>query len=296
MVVKDEEFYIDMAIKSVMDHADIFIVDTGSKDNTIGIIKDFQKEYVGRIVLEEKDFGGYEDRWSPNYLDAEVHNYAMGRAREIFDPYWLILLDGDEIYLGRFWEVLKEAEESDEFSLGYSEVVPVTPHLICDQEIFYATWGRNKNGKLEYWRMFDPHVKTWASHSSIVWGRRSPDENLHIIPRIETGSTIGFVSDDHFHVHLHHSFGPKSLYNYMLGHRSGRLWEAQHACPELGIDRKDAYKQKVYEEIFPQYFDSKGRFIPPKQEESWVKDVISIKNPLPDYVIERWRRWGDWPC
>jgi hypothetical protein len=54
MVVRDEEDYIELAIESVLPFVKgIYILDTGSEDNTLKKIRDLNSS---KIVLEERSF------------------------------------------------------------------------------------------------------------------------------------------------------------------------------------------------------------------------------------------------
>ncbi|MDU5111727.1 MAG: glycosyltransferase, partial [Clostridium sp.] len=79
MIVKNEEKYIDKSINSVKDIVDeIIIVDTGSTDSTLDILKNYNVKL-------------YNYKWENDF--ASARNYAINKAKSN----WIIFLDADEI-------------------------------------------------------------------------------------------------------------------------------------------------------------------------------------------------------
>lgn len=89
-IVKDEERYIWFSIMSVIDLVDkVLVYDTGSLDNTIGIVKELKKKYPNKIILEE--VGDVDtDKFT------EVRNAMLARTKAD----WFLILDADEVW----WE------------------------------------------------------------------------------------------------------------------------------------------------------------------------------------------------
>jgi glycosyltransferase involved in cell wall biosynthesis len=298
-VCRDEEFYIDMMLNSVIDYADgIYILDTGSKDGTLGIIEDFQKRYPGKIILEQKDFGekkvgvgtdGKVYSWSlfhqiPGfYQEKEARNYALDRVEKIFNPDWLIQLDSDEIYNERFWEIFKVVKESPiTNTFGFSTLVPITPYIVSNNPHCLITWKGNE--------LYDPHVRVWKTNLNVRW---EMPIGRHVIPRIVgTNQDLhcDFASSDQIHFHLHRSFGPKSIHAWMTKFIGNWV----QASETLNIPVESIFDQKYYEEHFPDWFKN-GKFNPPKQlHEFRVRawGVKPLKFTLPDFVIKKWENWG----
>lgn len=85
VLIKNEENFIWFAIMSVIDYVDkILIFDTGSKDNTLEIIKTIESP---KIVLEEKG-------------SVDLNRYITLRQELVdkTDTDWFLQLDGDEVW------------------------------------------------------------------------------------------------------------------------------------------------------------------------------------------------------
>ena len=80
MIVKNEERYIKMCLENALDLVDeIIVVDTGSTDNTINIINQFED----KVILVK-----YE--WKNDFSDAR--NLSLEKATGD----WILILDADE--------------------------------------------------------------------------------------------------------------------------------------------------------------------------------------------------------
>jgi glycosyltransferase involved in cell wall biosynthesis len=86
MIVKNEEKIIERLLNSVINIIDFFvIVDTGSDDNTINIIKDFFSKYNIKGILAKKEFVDFQYN----------RNYALKLCKGLGD--YILLLDADMI-------------------------------------------------------------------------------------------------------------------------------------------------------------------------------------------------------
>jgi glycosyltransferase involved in cell wall biosynthesis len=288
MIARNEEFYISMALLSVVDHANVYVLDTGSTDGMSGIVEQLSKKHD--IYFEKKSYGTPGRRFPSDFNEMEVRNYALRRAKEVFSGVeCLIQLDADEIVNDRFWVELEKARSSGEDTFGYATNILTSPYRISTDESFMQTWS----GK---YILFDPHVRVWSTKIQILWYPRVSGEFTHCIPKIEGHNENlyhGFVSLDNIHFHLHRSFGPKSIWHYLIGHEQ---LKGIDASLKLGVDYDDMfYSQRVFEDKFPAYFDSGGKFVPPKDLNiKWAKKSKGVSFPIPDFVIERWKSWGYW--
>ena len=101
LIVKDEENYIRSALNSVKGLADeIIVVDTGSKDKT----KEIAKEFTDKI---------FDFKWNDNY--SEARNFSLRKANQD----WILVLDADEIIMREDHEKIKKLTKSKDY-IGYA--------------------------------------------------------------------------------------------------------------------------------------------------------------------------------
>ncbi len=287
MVVKNEEFYIEMAIRSVIDYVDvIYVLDTGSIDNTLNVLFTLKQMFYPKLLFEQKKFCESSDRFPPDYDEVISRNYAIERGLELFDATWIIILDGDEVLNARYFEVLEEANKADAKTFGHSTNVPASPYLVWGEEKYYTTWS-------DKWKLFDPHVRAWDTRLEVRFVRRPVVGHmiLKVVGR-EEDLHHEYVTTDTIHFHLHRGFGPKCLYRFI--NRINFECTGRDACKNLGIEYKDIFNQKLLMEKFPQYFKD-GKFLPPFDTDlSWRSSFKPMTHPLPKFVVETWRKWGYW--
>lgn len=288
MVVKNEQFYIEMAVRSVIDFVDgVCVIDTGSIDNTINILS-FLKISYSKLYFEQKKFCESSDRFPPDYDEVISRNYAIERALNIFgDNSWIIILDGDEVLNQRYFECLNGAINVGAKTFGHSTNVPASPYLVWGEEKYYVTWS-------DKWKLFDPHVRAWNTNLNVRFVRR-PVVGHMILKEVGREEDLHheYVTTDNVHFHLHRGFGPKCLYRYI--NRINFECTGREACKNLGIEYKDIFSQELLMEKFPEYFDENKKFIPPfDTDSSWRSSFKPMTHPLPDYVVEKWRSWGYW--
>ncbi len=281
MVIKDEEFYVDMVLKSILDYVDgIAILDTGSRDNTLSIIREYESRYPKKIALVEENFGAdYNFRFGKNYKEADARNYAMDMAISFYSPEWLVQIDSDEVYSPRFFEII-DGMEGD--CLGHSTDMPTSPHTTCNNPADISNW----NGI----RLFDPHVRAWATNLNARWMSRVGSHVFPFVPGVGgyLGTPDRLITEEHVHFHLHRAFGPKCIGTYLCDFRQAYEGAAQ----ELKIPLPEIFNQKYFEERFPDWFEN-GKFKPKKEVLAKLKNT-SIPCELPDYVVKKWEAWGDW--
>jgi glycosyltransferase involved in cell wall biosynthesis len=283
IVTRDDEFYIDMAIKSVIDYVDgVYVLDTGSKDNTFSKIFALQRSSPTPIVYEHKDFGG-PVRFSPEYREAEARNHAMKRCTELFKSDWLIQLDSDEAYNEKFFEVLRNVQQGDGNALGHSTLLLTAPTFL--------SWNKSDLSMWAGIELHDPHVRAWRSDIGIQWENRA---GQHVIPRapgrpdyLETLRRV--VTPEYVHFHLHRSFGPKCIATYLVDFKHAY----EGASRELGVPMEHIFDQPYLQERYPDWFVN-GKFKPKKEVFDRTKAFSREAHVLPDFIVERWLAWGDW--
>jgi len=301
MTIRDEEFYIGMALQSVVDRAyGVYVLDTGSKDRTVEVVKEYQSKYPN-IVLEEKSFGGNRkwditewdnERHLPTvgYREADARNYTRQRMEEEFPDYeWTILLDADEIVTDRMFDEIERVSKEGATMLGHATHLPLFPTLLLEEpkKSYFRpiTDDLGAPGRKEI-ILFDPHYRAWSKNILTTWGY-SKFNHIHSSFSPCTNRT---VSIEELHHHFHYSFGPKSIPGWICKWTSA----PQGFAKSVGILYGEWDVQKHYEEKFPDWF-SGGKFRPKKEflQEALAR-CVPMKYPLPDYVVEKWNEWGDW--
>ncbi len=283
IVVKDDEFYIEMALRSVIDYVEgVFILDTGSTDRTLEEVYKVQKEYPIKIIFETNtSFGCETQKFSPMYIEADARNYAMHKSIRLFKPDWIIQIDADEVFNERYWEVF-EAMEASQKVFGHSTNLPITTSSVSNSPHAFVKWGDTI--------LYDPHVRAWSTKLDVEWIKET---GRHVVPKLKGHSEdlhYSCFTKDNVHFHLHRAFGPKSIYAWLTNHKLG--WKA--AITELNIPAEFAFRQETYEKAYPQYFKN-GKFTPPIEHLDRMKGLsISISHELPSYVKDKWELWGDW--
>jgi glycosyltransferase involved in cell wall biosynthesis len=94
VIVKNEENFIDFAIRSVINYVDtVLVFDTGSTDRTAEKIEVLRKEYPTKIIFEEK-----------GPCDKKRHTQLRQEMLDRTTTDWFLLLDGDEAHTKRGME------------------------------------------------------------------------------------------------------------------------------------------------------------------------------------------------
>jgi glycosyltransferase involved in cell wall biosynthesis len=264
------------------------ILDTGSSDGTLGVIKQFMDGYPGKIKLYldtfgSNDFTGDEFRFANGFRQTEARAFLMGKTMGGRGPRdFIIHLDGDEVLNERFWEVL---EDSDADALGHATDLAINPYTVSRHPLDMHKWGE--------FNLFDPHIRAWRVSAGGTWFYNECNSDIHPGIRWDRPPVVE-VTPDNVHFHLHFSFGPKSIYSYMVSEEQ----TAQGASGMLGVPLSEMHNQKYFEEHFPDWFVD-GRFIPKNIEKNiaWSKHsrfTKSMTHPLPSLVFETWKKWGQW--
>ncbi len=137
-LVKNEENFINYAIKSVINFVDhVIVFDTGSTDKTVAIIQNLAKEYPNKIIFEEKGL-----------CDEARHTQLRQEMVERTKTDWFMILDGDEIWTER---VLSEAKKVIAESAGAECLV--APFYLCVGDIYHEYYRKGKInilGKMDF--------------------------------------------------------------------------------------------------------------------------------------------------
>lgn len=141
-IVKDEEFFIDMMIKSALEFADemVIIVDSKTTDKTIGVIKSFDDK---RIKMFELDYG-------------EKFSDARQLAQDKATSDWVFYLDADEVLheniTCKMKDIVKELDSKgvDACHVQYTHFINDFCHIDNSEVIHYGMYRlyrRDANAK-----------------------------------------------------------------------------------------------------------------------------------------------------
>jgi len=287
IVAKNEEDYIDLALRSVRDHVDgVYLLDTGSSDSTIDQANAAMKMSKTSFKQVFGDFGGDRLKFGSDYREKEARNWAIEQTEKEWDPEYIISLDGDEVYNLAFWEWYAAATSRGVASIGHATELPTTPYTV----------SRNHNDirMLGTMQLFDPHIRIWNTRK--VRGRWEQNPGEHVYLALPGDAVCPFSA----HFHLHYAFGYKCMY-YRLKFEYPETFD--RLVGEIKKD-SDFNKDNPHEDLYylnnsfrngrlgpanaPEIYDEMGRVkVMPKREEIACQQEC-LRYPLPDDVVIRW--------
>lgn len=266
MVIRDDAFYVDMALKSILPYVDgIYIQDQGSTDGTVAVIEEVMPLFPGKIVLEIVPTG--LPRFDPGYNEPEFRNKALDRTIELFDPDFVCKFDADEVATPLLFEKIEEIEKketSGEFpsqinALCCSEGRFISRNLIsADREAY----GFERDGNWYY----GGHIWFWRKSLNIRY-TRNPAFTTYFHCILNPDPVPYLWIPGICHIHLHRTFGPKAF----------DFW---------------AEKGDVFERVNP--FNAR------EMAPIWFHHNINlgtaekVEFAWPDYVLQKWEAWGIW--
>jgi len=269
MVVKDDAFYVDMAIKSVLPYVrGIYIQDQMSTDGTyeeILKLKDYDAGINDRKIFVDRIDTGNKKRFEPNYNEPLWRSFALKRAEEVFDPEWILKIDADDCFTPYFFERLKGLLAGD---FPFEGV-----RVSGDRPISQYYWGTNGVNELfitqespEGGKFGDPHTQLWrAGKYYFIPNPALGGGNFHPVLHPDPQPVYWLPGLCNFH--LHRTFGPKSY----------AFWEE-------GGD----------------VFERKTPFYPPKMAPKWFYSDTNMGTAekrnfvWPEYILSKWREFGLW--
>lgn len=268
MVLKNDAYYLPMALQSVLPYVtNIYIQDQGSTDGSLEIAKEYESKYLNTIKVEVVDTG--LDRFDFQYNEPYYRSLAIERAEEIFKPDYLLKLDADEIYTPYFFSQVASCEEGfkagviNSLRMSGERFISKTHKTASPHAIFIH------NGV----KFCDPHTHLWSTRQRVRYVK-NPDMSgsfLHCIlaPNPEPIKWIPGICN----VHLHRTFGPKSLTFWGEG---GDKFDK-----EVYLSGKQKFNAPV---ICPQWFN----------HEVNMGTAEQVDFEWPDYVLKKWEEWGIW--
>lgn len=111
--VKNEENFIPLYVENLKDKVqEIFLLDTGSTDNTLDIVSDLQKQYPGLITLEQYHTNSLSYVWE----EGKVRNYGLSKTK--YD--WVIGIDADEMLSDNFTTLIKPPKAHHDITYSFA--------------------------------------------------------------------------------------------------------------------------------------------------------------------------------
>ena len=130
MMCQEEEDYIELSLRSVMNFADaIIVVDGGSKDNTLNIIDQLSDE---RFTILKNSY----DKFDPG-MDGKQRNVYLNHVKKYYEGWWCLVVDADEV-VGDTGVLLRETLKTKDRQ-GYKVASPRMEHFIYDLNKVDAT-------------------------------------------------------------------------------------------------------------------------------------------------------------
>lgn len=173
-IVKNEEQYIEYALRSVLDIAEkIFVFDTGSTDTTVSILHALQKEYPTVLTIEQKGDAG-------KGRHTDLRNEMIKRTTTD----WFMILDGDEIW--------SEAGTKELVSLLQNEeqICLIAPFYLCVGDMHHTS----KKGMYRIQgKQMHATPRVFRKQQGMHW---SGDYDSDVVVNAQ-GDAIGELSDAH---------------------------------------------------------------------------------------------------
>lgn len=177
--VLNEEFFIPIWLENVLQFSDeVVILDTGSSDNTIDIIKSFNDERIRLIEYPDKITDMY--KWN----EGKVRNYG----KSFCTGDYVLAMDADEVITDNFKDKIKEIIEGN-------------PNSICFR--FRVFWG-----DLLHTRENTPDDPRWNLNLYRMWKTECLEwvgEQNHAVAKFVQPLK---VANEEVHIlHLHYGLG-----------------------------------------------------------------------------------------
>ena len=198
-LVKNEENFINYAIKSVINFVDLIIIfDTGSTDKTAAIIQNLAKEYPNKIVFEEKGL-----------CDQARHTRLRQEMVDKTKTDWFMILDGDEVWTTHgLEEAIRMIKDSKDVECL------VAPFYLCVGDAYHEYYKKGKINILGKIGFYYPRFLKITS--GIHWkGDYNQDTLLNNLEKsFVNENNTKFLSSKYWHLtHLKRSSADRSDYS-----------------------------------------------------------------------------------
>lgn len=153
IILKDEERVIERCLKSILDKFDdIVVVDTGSVDRTIELIKNLKSS---KIKL-------YQMKWKENF--SEARNFALDQV----NTDWVFFIDADEELADMDYSVGDILAVFDK--MGCAKSITVSPRIIDTDENNYIGVTRifRKDSGIRYYGLIHEEARKIADNKIVM--------------------------------------------------------------------------------------------------------------------------------
>jgi len=214
-LVRNEDRYLWFAVTSVIDWVEkVLLWDTGSTDNTLKIVKELQRKYIGKIEFEEI-----------GKVDIEEFTNARQAMLAETKSDWVLILDGDEVW----WEdsvrqateiIQQKGKELESIVSSYYNLVGDIFHYQEEKAGMYEIDGRIGHLSIRFMNRRIPGLHAERPH-----GRQGYfDENGTLIQERDSSKRLFIDKKAYLHfTHLVRSTGKDEVikrsfkYKYELG-------------------------------------------------------------------------------
>lgn len=260
MVVRDDEYYIDMALASVLPYVKgVYIQDQMSIDGTYEKACAIMGASNGKILIERVDTG-QKERFTEGYNEPYWRTMAVRRCEDVFKPEWILKLDADEIYTPYFFENIETILTGNPY---YNGVIVSGDRFISktQRSVHPSAIEISPDGV----KFVDPHTQVWRAQRHYYI--QNPHMSGYFHPVMEPPVHPAYWLPGICNIHLHRIFGPKAY----------TFW------------------QEGGEEI-----DKTTKFHAPTMAPKWFMSPVNmgcseeVEFEWPAYVLRKWEDWGIW--
>ena len=259
LVVKNDEFYVDMAIKSVLPYVcGIYVQDQMSGDGTYEKVMELQQANMGEMSVDS--IVTILPKFDLKYNEPFFRSMAVERCEQIFNPDWILKLDADEIYTERFFNLLNDMdlEEFSAVRVAGDRFISKTRRSVHPSSFEIAPDGTP---------FVDPHTQLWRAGRGVRYVKNPAFTHFH--PILDPDPWPQYWMPGVCNIHLHRLFGPKAK----------AFWAE-------GIDVMDPDKPLYPPTSCPNWYNSDIN----------LGNSEEVDFKWPDYVLEKWASWegGIW--
>jgi glycosyltransferase involved in cell wall biosynthesis len=254
MVVKNDAFYVQMALRSVLPHVvGVYIQDQGSTDGTVQAIRAMACD---KIVADFINTG--LPRFDKEYNEPRYRTIAVEECERIFKPDWILKLDADEIYTEHFFRSLETRDLSDVNAVRVAgdRFISRTHRSVHPSAIEVSPAGVP---------FVDPHTQLWRAGMGVKYVSNPAFVRFH--PVLSPDPVPQLWLPGVCNIHLHRTFGPKAVAFWQEGGEKAPPGPPYHPPT-----------------MFPAWYNSGAN----------MGNAEEIAFEWPDYVLREWDQWGTW--